>query len=76
MTTNIPASAREFERWMADVSHDWPQDLKDAGTRALLTLKSMVGQEKVFAQSAALREASMKDLMDFARAYGEWKARS
>jgi hypothetical protein len=68
--TNIPVTAREFERWMADVSHDWPQDLKDAGTRALLTLKSLDQPNARYSQ--AIMEASRKDLLNFAEAYGRW----
>lgn len=73
--TNIPATAREFERWMGDVDHAWPDDLQRLGKIALLTLQSMIGQERQFEQSAALREASAKDLMAFAEAYGAWAAR-
>lgn len=73
--TNIPASAREFERWYEERKSDWPQELQDAGMRALLTLKMMVGQAREHAQSAALMEAATKDLLDFAQAYGAWAKR-
>lgn len=71
--SNIPASAREFGRWMADVSHEWPPELKAAGTRALLTLESLVDNPGAH-QSPAFMEASRKDLLAFAEAYGRWSA--
>jgi hypothetical protein len=69
--TNIKGSIREFDRWMAETSTDWPQSLKDAGQRALLTLKSL--DQPNAHKSAAFMEASRQDLAAFAAAYAEWK---
>jgi hypothetical protein len=71
-TDNIPASAREFERWMADVAHEWTPELRIAGERALLTLHSL--DQPQAAQSPAFMEASRKDLLAVAMAYGAWAA--
>ena len=71
---NIPANAREFSRWLAEVRDTFPPDLQVKAERALLALEMMVGQEKQFAASEVLRHETAKDLMAFAEAYGAWKA--
>lgn len=70
--TDIPVTAIEFERWMADVSHEWPPELKTAGTRALLTIQSL--DQPDVESSRAFVEASRKDLINFAITYAEWRA--
>ena len=67
---NIPATAREFERWYLEVSPTWPKDLQDLGKRALSTLASL--DQPAAAQSPAFMEASRADLMAFAEAYGRY----
>ena len=69
--TDIPATARAFERWMAEVSGDWPQELKDAGHIAMLTLRTL--DQPDAHKSRAFMEASRKDLMNFAVAFTEWR---
>ena len=68
---SVPASAIEFGRWMKDVSHEWPHELRMRGERALLTLESPVDNPGAH-QSPAFMEASRQDLMAFAEAYGRW----
>lgn len=68
------ATARGFERMLAEERHLWPPELQDKGTVALAALKMMVGQEALFAQSQALREQTAFELMDFAASHAAWKA--
>jgi len=71
--TNIPLqTARDFDRWLTEQDQStWPEELKVAAARALLTLKTM--NQKAFAQSEALQRLSKEDLTAFAAAYAEWR---
>lgn len=68
--TDIPTTAREFERWADECSKDWPMELQFAACRALLTLKTL--DQPSAHQSPAFMAESRKDLMAFAEAYGAW----
>lgn len=71
---NNISTARGFERMLAEESAAWPPELQAKGQKALLALKMIVGQEREFAASQAIREATAADLMDFAASHAEWKA--
>ena len=70
--TNIPATARAFQRWALERHVQWPANLQLLASRSLLTLKSL--DQPAAAQSPAFMEASRADLMAFAEAYGAWAA--
>src|ERR1041385_7264311 len=67
----LPRTIRAFERWGDENHHAWPEPLRVAADRALLTLKSM--DQPAFAKSEVLQRESAKDLQAFAVAYAEWK---
>ena len=72
---NIAAGdARAFERFIAEEGHAFPPELQAKAQSALLMYRMMVGQEKEFAQSAAIRADAARILMEFAQAYGAWRA--
>lgn len=68
--TNVPASAREFERWFDEKKSEWPDELQRLGQIALNAIKMLVGQmlpPKVLAENLSM-------ITDFAESYGAWKA--
>ncbi len=57
--------ARAFERWFAEASPTWPDDLKRLGTVAMLALKTL---DQPNPAEILVREAA-KDLAAFNEAY-------
>lgn len=70
--SNIPATTREFGRWLNERKADWPEKLQHLGARAMLSLDYLDQPSKN--RSANLDELARKDLMVFAAAFGEWKS--
>lgn len=67
--SDIPTTAKEFERWFRANRDQWPTELQAAGERALLSLKVM--NQVGFEQSLALQQSVAKDLMAFAAAWAK-----
>lgn len=70
--SNIPASAREFERWFDEKKAEWLTELQRLGQMAMLALK-MFDQPEAQAHPRIQSETA-KDLLAFAEAYGKWRA--
>lgn len=69
MNETVPTTAKEFEAWFHANRDQWPQELQDAATRALLSLKVM--NQVGFEQSPALQQSVARDLMNFAAAWAK-----
>jgi hypothetical protein len=77
--TDIPITHPEFESWFERNKADWPAELQRLGEHAKLTLWQIDNNPP--SQIQAMQElapgawrALVKSMMDFAAAYGAWRA--
>lgn len=74
------SNSRDFGKLIAKHQAEWPSDLTDRANRALLSLQMIEGNpphvmDAMKENAPSAWAGVVRDLMDFAEAYGAWKAR-
>ncbi len=71
---NIPASAREFDRWFHERSHTWPPYLQRLGANALMSFHFLDQPEAN--RSPRTNQMASSDLFTFSLEFKEWRTRN